>query len=220
MDETGSAGTPDVGNCADGESLERTTLAGNWQVQSSPTPNASPLGGGGGNTAPSVSILTPTSGASYTSGDNVSFSGSASDTEDGDLSASLAWSSDLDGSIGSGASFATTGLSVGTHTITASVTDSGGLPGSDAITVTVNAAGGISLAASGYKVKGVQHTDLSWSGATSTDVDVLRDGSVVTTTPNDGAYTDNIGVKGSGSYTYQVCEAGTAVCSGIVMVSF
>jgi hypothetical protein len=67
----------------------------------------------------------------------VGFSGTATDAEDGNLSASLSWTSSLDGTIGSGASFATSTLSVGTHTVTASVTDSGGLPGSDAITVTV-----------------------------------------------------------------------------------
>ena len=53
--------------------------------------------------------------------------GTATD-EDGDLAASLAWSSSLDGAIGSGASFSTTTLSLGSHTITASVTDSGGTP--------------------------------------------------------------------------------------------
>jgi hypothetical protein len=57
----------------------------------------------------------------------ITFSGTASDLEDGDLSASLTWSSDLDGVIGSGASFTTTTLSEGRHRITASVSDSGGL---------------------------------------------------------------------------------------------
>ena len=90
------------------------------------------------NTPPSVSITAPADGSSFTQGDNVSFSGTASDLEDGDLSSGLAWSSSLDGAIGSGASFSTTALSVGTHTITASVTDSGGLPGSDAISVTID----------------------------------------------------------------------------------
>ena len=41
------------------------------------------------------------------------------------------------GSIGSGGSFSTTTLSLGAHTITASVTDSGSLPGQDQITVTI-----------------------------------------------------------------------------------
>ena len=59
-------------------------------------------------------------------------------SEDGDLSASLDWSSDLDGPLGTGASV-TPALTVGLHTITASASDSLGLGGSDQITLTVNA---------------------------------------------------------------------------------
>lgn len=80
--------------------------------------------------------------------------------------------------------------------------------------------GGITLNATGYKVKGVQRADLSWSGATSTNVDVYRNSEVVATTANDGAYTDNINNKGGGSYAYKLCEAGTAACSGEVTVVF
>jgi subtilisin family serine protease len=79
---------------------------------------------------------------------------------------------------------------------------------------------GIALSVTGYKVKGVQHADLTWSGATSTDVDVYRNGSRIATTVNDGAYTDNIGDKGGGSYTYAVCEAGTSTCSNEATASF
>ncbi len=93
---------------------------------------------GGGNTAPNVTITAPANGSSFVVGSSVTFSGTANDTEDGDISANLAWTSSIDGAIGSGASFSTTGLSLGTHTITASVTDSGGLSGSDAISVTID----------------------------------------------------------------------------------
>ncbi|MEX2535162.1 MAG: S8 family peptidase [Trueperaceae bacterium] len=89
--------------------------------------------------------------------------------------------------------------------------DGGGGEGGDA---------SITLSASGYKVRGVHHADLAWDGATSTDVDVYRDETLIGTTANDGAYTDNIGAKGGGSYTYQVCEAGTSTCSGSVTVTF
>jgi subtilisin len=93
-------------------------------------------GGGGSNTAPTVSISNPTDGASFPSGTSINFAGSASDTEDGDLTSSLAWTSSRDGSIGTGGSFSAV-LSDGTHTITASVTDSGGLIGSSSINITV-----------------------------------------------------------------------------------
>jgi len=51
IDETGSASAPEVGDAPAGSSIERTDNAGSWQIQSDPTPNASPLdsGGGGGN---------------------------------------------------------------------------------------------------------------------------------------------------------------------------
>jgi hypothetical protein len=80
--------------------------------------------------------------------------------------------------------------------------------------------GQISLSATPYKIKGVKHADLEWSGAGSTNVDVFRDDSKVVTTANDGAYTDNIGTKGGGSTRYRVCEANTTTCSGEVTVSY
>jgi len=95
-----------------------------------------------GNTPPTVTITAPADGTTVTEGDSVSFSGTATDAEDGPLTSSLSWSSSLDGVIGSGGSFSTSTLSVGSHTITASVTDSGGLPGSDSISLTVDPIGG------------------------------------------------------------------------------
>jgi serine protease len=180
------------------------------------------LGGGGGtNNPPSVSITSPSNGASFASGTSISFSGSASDTEDGNLTSSLVWVSSLDGQIGTGGSFSAV-LSDGTHTITASVTDSGGSSASDSVSITVGGGGGsdFTLSVLAYKVKGTKYADLTWSGATSTNVDVYRNGVLVITTANDGAFTDGPLGKGGGSATYQVCEAGTNVCSNTVSVSW
>ena len=80
------------------------------------------------------------------------------------------------------------------------------------------AAVGLSVVA--YKVQGLQKADLTWSGATSTNVDVYRDGALRTTVSNTGSYTDHINKRGGGSYTYQVCEAGTSTCSDVVTASF
>lgn len=80
--------------------------------------------------------------------------------------------------------------------------------------------GDLTLSANGYKSKGTKYTDLSWGNATSTNVDIFRNGSVIVTTANDGAYTDSIATKGGGTYDYQVCEAGTNVCSATVSVTF
>ncbi len=98
-------------------------------------------GGGGDNTPPSVSINSPANNASFPSGTLINFSGSASDAEDGNLTGSLVWTSSRDGQIGTGGSFSVV-LSDGTHTITASVTDAGGLTGSASITVVVEPASG------------------------------------------------------------------------------
>ncbi|MCP3902627.1 MAG: hypothetical protein GY715_03240, partial [Planctomycetes bacterium] len=99
------------------------------------------------NAGPSVSITAPADGAGFNAGDSVGFTGTASDPEDGDLTASLSWTSDVDGAIGSGGSFSTSALTAGAHVITASVTDAGGLSDSDAITITVNAAPSASITA-------------------------------------------------------------------------
>ena len=141
IDETGAANAPEVGDAPSASSIERMDLAGNWQIQGTPNPNQTSLGAPV-NTAPSVSISSPGDGSSFDEGDSISFVGTASDSEDGDLTANLSWSSDLDGNLGTGGSFSLSGLSVGTHTVTASVIDSGGLSGSDSVTVTVDPAAG------------------------------------------------------------------------------
>ena len=173
------------------------------------------------NQAPTATISTPADGASFDSGTSVLFQGSASDAEDGDLTTSLSWSSSIDGSLGTGGSVSSA-LSDGTHTVTASVTDSGGAGGTDSITVTVGSpSGGLVLeSANGYKVQGVHTVDLTWSGATGTDVEVHRDGVSVQTTLNDGFTTDSTGNKGGGSYNYRICEAGGSPCSDITTVTF
>jgi hypothetical protein len=172
------------------------------------------------NTAPSVTISSPANGASFASGTVVSFSGSATDTQDGSLTAALAWTSNLDGAIGAGGAF-TKVLTAGSHTIKATVTDSGGLTTVRQVTVTVAAAssGGGTLKATGRKNKGSQSVDLTWNGASGTSLDVYRN-STKWTTPNDGAETDPITKRGGGSYSYKVCTTGTTTCSNTATVTF
>ncbi len=43
IDETGSANAPDVGDAPANQSIERTDLAGTWQIQANPTPNSTSL---------------------------------------------------------------------------------------------------------------------------------------------------------------------------------
>jgi FtsP/CotA-like multicopper oxidase with cupredoxin domain len=89
------------------------------------------------NTPPVVTITGPAT-TTFDEGTPVTFTGTAIDPEDGDISANLSWTSDVGGAIGTGASVTTSTLSPGSHGITASVTDSGGLPGSATINITIN----------------------------------------------------------------------------------
>jgi hypothetical protein len=78
----------------------------------------------------------------------------------------------------------------------------------------------ITLTANGYIVNGKRRADLSWSGASSNKVDIYRNGGRTVTTANDGFYTDRIPGHGQGSFTYQVCNAGSQTCSNQVTVTF
>jgi subtilisin family serine protease len=93
-------------------------------------------GSGPINQAPQVAIANPADGARFDSGAAVSFQGSGTDAEDGNLTSSLSWTSSIDGPLGTGGAL-TTVLRDGVHTITSSASDSGGRSGSDAITITV-----------------------------------------------------------------------------------
>ena len=177
----------------------------------------------GTNTAPAVSVASPANTAAYPEDATISFSGLANDNEDGNLSESLSWTSSLVGHIGNGASFSRT-LPAGIHVIKAAVTDSGGMSGHKQVTMTVTVDApapppttGPTLTVSGYKVKGLQKANLSWSGFSSA-VDLYRDGRHLRTLPNTGGATDPIDNKGNGSYTYKLCAS--SVCSNEVSLRF
>ena len=78
---------------------------------------------------------------------------------------------------------------------------------------------GITLSVTAYKVKSARYADLAWNETTRTMVDVYRNGSKSTTTPDDGAYTDKP-PKTVSSATYKVCNAGTTNCSNEVTVTW
>ena len=80
--------------------------------------------------------------------------------------------------------------------------------------------GQITLSALGYKVQGLHTVDLSWAGATSSSIDVYRDGVLIVTVPNNGFYTDHPNGRGHATYIYKVCQAGTGNCSNQVTVNF
>jgi hypothetical protein len=146
------------------------------------------------NTPPTVTITAPPNASSFNEGDNINFTGTATDTEDGDISANLSWTSDIDGSIGSGASFSRNDLSNGTHTITASVTDSGGLSDQDQITVTINnVAPTVNITAPPDASSFVEGANINFTGTASDPGDGDLTASLAWTSSIDGS----IGTGGS-----------------------
>ncbi len=95
------------------------------------------------NQSPSAAIQAPANGASFTQNSEISFTGTASDSEDGALTgSSLVWTSDKDGQLGTGTSFSTGSLSVNTHVIALTATDSEGAAGTAGVTITITSGGG------------------------------------------------------------------------------
>lgn len=112
---------------------------------------------------------------------------------------------------------------IGTDSFTYQASDGQATSNTARVTVTVTGApspGEITLTASWWKVRGVVHVDLAWSGASADMVDVHRDAALMVTTDNDGSHLDITGARGGGSFTYRVCNAGTTVCSNAATVVY
>lgn len=183
-------------------------------------------GGGGdtGDTTPPSQVTGLTATAAGTSQIDLTWDAASDDVgvaqyniyRDGNLVATSTTTSYSDGGLSSGT----------TYTYEVSAEDAAGNEGArsasaSATTDTDGGGGtGITLTANGYKVRGRHNIDLSWSGATSTNVDIYRDGVLIATTANDGAYTDSTNNRGGASYTYEVCESGSSTCSNSVTVTF
>jgi hypothetical protein len=91
------------------------------------------------NTGPAVAILSPTTGQTFTGAETIQLEANAVDREDGVIGDSIQWSSSLDGVLGSGAelTLSASDLTPGTHTLTASATDTDLVTGSDAVTIQI-----------------------------------------------------------------------------------
>jgi len=120
----------------------------------------------------------PTASFTYTCDDptlTCSFDASGSYDPDGSV---VGYDWDFgDGGTGSGVTPSHTYALAGVYTVVLTVTDDADETSTDSQNVPVDQSGSnISLSASGYKEKGVQYVDLNWSGATTTNVDIYRDG--------------------------------------------
>lgn len=95
------------------------------------------------NNRPVVEITNLAANASFSAGDTITFTGTATDTEDGVLEGtSLVWTSNQDGTFGTGVSRQNDTLSVNTHIIILTATDSEGAEGSDSVTIIISNVGG------------------------------------------------------------------------------
>ena len=79
--------------------------------------------------------------------------------------------------------------------------------------------GSYDLTASGFSSRGSKGVNLSWTGNTGS-VDIYRNGSAIATNVGGTSYTDTLGKRISGSFTYEVCDAGTSTCSDSETVNF
>lgn len=75
-------------------------------------------------------------------------------------------------------------------------------------------------ASNGGTVKGKLSVPMNWSGGTGT-IDIYRGTSkIAAAIANTGAYTDSVRVRGSGSFVYKACNAGSTECSNTATVVY
>jgi PKD repeat protein len=125
-----------------------------------------------------------------------------------------------DGSSGSGSSVTHTFSSSATYQVTLTVTDNQNASDSQTRPVHVN---DIFLNANGSKYRGKKEAALDWSGATTSQVQIIRDGRVIATpasSVNGASYIDKSVANKIKSAQYQVCESDGNACSDVVNVRF
>ena len=152
----------------------------------------------------------PTASFTYSCTDLVcNFDGTGSSDSDGSI-VNYSWSF--------GASTATANnvfTSSGTFSVTLSVTDNEGATGSNTQSITVSDGSVSNITLSGTRAGNGRSVTLNWTGAAGANVDIYENGSLKTTTANDGSAT--LTVRKNRTFTYEVCEQGsTVVCSNSI----
>ncbi|UCE87084.1 MAG: hypothetical protein JSU66_04950 [Deltaproteobacteria bacterium] len=139
------------------------------------------------NAVPVVTITAPPAGSVITEGDAVTLTGTATDVEDGDLSANLIWNSSLDGALGDGASLTLSDLSAGVHAITASAADSAGASGQGQVALRVNAVPVVAITEPAHGSQFTERDAVTLRTAASDFEDGNLSGAVTWVSDRDGA---------------------------------
>ena len=168
------------------------------------------------NQPPEVSISSPVSGTSFASGTIIGFTASATDLEDGDLTSSISWYSDINDTFGTGGSVSFV-LGDGTHKVSAVATDSYGNTRIDTVSVTVGdappAAASVTVDTISYATKGGKKRDkhllvtISLSDETGTAVSGAEVSVAVDNTTLDSSWARSGTTGADGSVTLQITNA-------------
>ncbi|MEQ8718038.1 MAG: S8 family serine peptidase [Acidimicrobiales bacterium] len=100
--------------------------------------------------------------------------------------------------------------SAGSRTVTLTVEDGAGLDDSTTRSANPTDPPAVSITADVVLTDGffIDRFNITWSGATTSTVDIRRDGALRTTTANDGQFTDSIWFN-SRTHSWQVCNRGS-----------
>lgn len=130
--------------------------------------------------SPIAVISGPADGSILSAGSDITFTGSASDGEDGDLTGqSLVWTSSINERFGTGTTVTTGNLSPGTHTITLIATDSEERTGSHSITLTINSRPVVAISQPGEEAVYTEGAAVSFSCEASDAEDGTLGGSAL-----------------------------------------
>lgn len=180
------------------------------------------------NFPPEVTITSPSDGGTVAAGDPVTMTGTATDLHEGTLSgASLTWSSDRDGVLGTGATLTRTDLGVGAHVLTLTAVDERGASATSSVAIQVEPAGAGTGTITGSVAVLIDGEPRGWR-----DVLVTLSGAASATTTTDASGGFSFSALPSGTFTVSISgfpsylsfpatsQTVTLVAGGTIDVSF